>query len=96
MKGMDVAVTEAIKESIDGTFSNELYVGTLENDGVGLAPYHDSTARSTQELDGQDRGPQGADHRRSITITPADRADAALDESRRAGAGSAPRPGSWL
>ena len=39
VKGMDVAVTTAIGESLDGTFTNELYVGTLENDGVGLAPY---------------------------------------------------------
>ena len=39
MKGMDVAVTEAIAEALDGTFSNELFVGTLENEGVGLAPY---------------------------------------------------------
>lgn len=39
MKGMNVAVEETIKESVDGTFSNELYVGTLENGGVGLAPY---------------------------------------------------------
>ena len=41
IKGMDVAVTEAIGASVDGTFSNELYVGTLDNGGVGLAPYAD-------------------------------------------------------
>ncbi len=41
MKGMDVAVTEAIGASLEGSFSNELYVGTLENGGVGLAPYAD-------------------------------------------------------
>jgi basic membrane protein A len=41
IKGMDVAVSEAIKESVDGEFTNELYVGTLENDGVGLADYGD-------------------------------------------------------
>jgi basic membrane protein A len=39
MKGMDVAVSEAIAESVEGSFTNELYVGTLENGGVGLAPY---------------------------------------------------------
>jgi basic membrane protein A len=39
VKGMDVAVEQAIKESLEGNFSNELYVGTLENEGVGLAPY---------------------------------------------------------
>lgn len=41
MKGMDVAVEEAIKEGVDGAFTNELYVGTLENGGVGLAPLAD-------------------------------------------------------
>ena len=41
MKGIDVAVEAAVADSLDGNFSNELFVGTLENDGVGLAPYHD-------------------------------------------------------
>jgi basic membrane protein A len=40
MKGMDVAVQKSIQESVQGKFSNEPYVGTLENGGVGLAPYH--------------------------------------------------------
>jgi basic membrane protein A and related proteins len=39
MKGMDVAVEEAIRASASGEFSNEVYEGTLENGGVGLAPY---------------------------------------------------------
>jgi basic membrane protein A len=39
MKGMDVAVEDAIQASVDGNFSNELYTGTLENGGVGLADY---------------------------------------------------------
>jgi basic membrane protein A len=39
MKGMDVAVEEAIRASAAGEFSNEVYVGTLDNGGVGLAPY---------------------------------------------------------
>ncbi len=41
LKAMDVAVEQAISESLDGSFSNELYVGTLENDGVGLADLSD-------------------------------------------------------
>jgi len=40
-KAMDVAVLDAIKASEDGSFSNEPYVGTLENQGTGLAPFHD-------------------------------------------------------
>ena len=50
MKGMDVAVEESIKESVDGTFSNELYVGTLENGGVSLAPYHEFDGEIDQAL----------------------------------------------
>ncbi len=41
MKGMDVAVEESIKQSVEDSFSNELYVGTLANGGVGLAPFHE-------------------------------------------------------
>jgi basic membrane protein A and related proteins len=39
MKGMDVAVEEAIRSSASGEFTNEVYEGTLENGGVALAPY---------------------------------------------------------
>ncbi|GGO76162.1 BMP family ABC transporter substrate-binding protein [Nocardioides deserti] len=39
VKAMDVAVEQAILESAQDTFSNEVYEGTLENEGVGLAPY---------------------------------------------------------
>jgi len=49
IKGMDVAVTEAIKASVDGAFSNELFVGTLENGGVGLAPYADCEVDAYRE-----------------------------------------------
>jgi basic membrane protein A len=41
MKAMDVAVEEAILQAASGEFSNELYVGTLENNGVGLADLSD-------------------------------------------------------
>lgn len=40
-KAMDVAVFEAIKAAVDGTFTNEPFVGTLKNDGVFLAPFHE-------------------------------------------------------
>ncbi|WP_220792979.1 BMP family lipoprotein [Nocardioides stalactiti] len=39
VKGMDVAVEQAILDSASGTFSNEVYTGTLENGGVSIAPY---------------------------------------------------------
>lgn len=70
-KGMDVSVTEAIKESIDDTFSNELYVGTLENGGVGLAPYHDFEGEIPQELKDKIEELKAGIIDGSITIAPA-------------------------
>ena len=52
MKGMDVAVEEAIRTSASGEFSSEVYEGTLENGGVGLAPYGPN-AEIDSELDAQ-------------------------------------------
>ena len=50
MKGMDVAVESAIKDSVDNKFSNDVYVGTLANNGVGLAPYHDADSTIDQDV----------------------------------------------
>ncbi|MGZ8562021.1 MAG: BMP family lipoprotein [Candidatus Limnocylindria bacterium] len=41
LKRIDNAVYEAIKEAMAGDFPSNLYVGTLKNDGVGMAPFHD-------------------------------------------------------
>ena len=41
MKQMGDAVEAVVKEDKDGKFSNEPYVGTLANNGVQLAPFHD-------------------------------------------------------
>lgn len=49
-KGMDVAVFDAIKAAQDGSFSADTYVGTLANDGTGLAPYHDFESKVPDEL----------------------------------------------
>jgi basic membrane protein A len=70
-KGMDVSVTEAIKESMDGTFNNELYVGTLENGGVGLAPYHDFDSKIPQDLKDKIEELKAGIIDGSITIAPA-------------------------
>jgi basic membrane protein A len=40
LKNMNVAVYDAIEAVVNGTFAGGVYVGTLENNGVGLAPYH--------------------------------------------------------
>ena len=49
-KGMDVAVADAIKASQDGSFSSDPYVGTLDNQGTGLAPFHDFETKVPAEL----------------------------------------------
>ncbi len=49
-KHMDVAVKDQVKAVIDGDFTGGLYVGTLENDGVGIAPYHEFDSEIPQEL----------------------------------------------
>lgn len=40
LKRMDSTVQQVIEEAMNGTFKGGLAVGTLANDGVGLAPYH--------------------------------------------------------
>ena len=49
-KGMDVAVFDAIKAAKDGSFSNEPFVGTLENEGTGLSPFNEFDAKVPAEL----------------------------------------------
>jgi basic membrane protein A and related proteins len=49
-KNMDVAVYEAIEEVVNGTFSGGTFMGTLENDGVGLAPFYDLESMVPAEL----------------------------------------------
>src|SRR5207247_2031198 len=50
LKRIDNAVFEAITEAIAGPFPSNLYVGTLANDGVGIAPYHDLDSKVPQAL----------------------------------------------
>ncbi len=50
LKNMDVAVYDAIQAVVDGTFQGGVYLGTLANDGVGLAPFHDFDAQIPKEL----------------------------------------------
>jgi basic membrane protein A len=49
-KGLDVSVTDAIKAAKDGSFDNSPYVGTLDNSGTGLAPYHDFDSKVPADL----------------------------------------------
>lgn len=50
MKGISVSVEESVTSTAQGEFSNEPFIGTLENDGVGIAPYHDFEDDISQEL----------------------------------------------
>jgi basic membrane protein A and related proteins len=56
LKNMDVAVFEAIKAELEGTFQGGVFVGTLANNGVGIAPFHQLdamvSAETKAELDG--------------------------------------------
>ena len=50
MKQMGDAVENVVKEDKDGKFSNTPYVGTLANNGVQLAPFHDLDPQVPAEL----------------------------------------------
>ena len=50
MKLMGEAVENVVKEDKDGKFTNTPYVGTLANDGVQLAPFHDLDAEVPAEV----------------------------------------------
>jgi basic membrane protein A len=49
-KGLDVAVKDAIVAAKDGSFSNDPYVGTLENEGTGLSPFNEFESKVPDEL----------------------------------------------
>ena len=53
MKSMDVAVFDSIRDSVEGAFDKDTYVGTLENGGVRLASYHEQQASVPADLDDQ-------------------------------------------
>jgi basic membrane protein A len=49
-KVIDVAVLDLIKKNAGGDLGGEDYVGTLANNGVALAPYHDFDSKISPEL----------------------------------------------
>ena len=52
-KRMQQAILEVIGQQLDGSFQPGNYVGTLANDGVGLAAFHDWDAKIPAELKGE-------------------------------------------
>ncbi|NLS09790.1 BMP family ABC transporter substrate-binding protein [Nesterenkonia sp. MY13] len=50
VKQIPQAVYDTIEEGVNGEFTSEPYVGDLENEGVGLAPFHDFEDEVSDEL----------------------------------------------
>ncbi|GAA1653552.1 BMP family lipoprotein [Georgenia ruanii] len=50
VKQIGQAVQDTVAQAAEGKFAADPYVGTLENKGVGLAPFHDFDAQVPQEL----------------------------------------------
>jgi basic membrane protein A len=50
MKNMDVAVHDTVVAAANDEFQAGLYTGTLENGGVGIAPFHEFDADVPQEV----------------------------------------------
>lgn len=53
VKKMDVTTFNAIEDAMDGSFDSTTVVGTLENDGVDIAPYHELADMVPDELDAE-------------------------------------------
>ena len=50
LKELSTSVQDVVENAAAGEFDNAPYVGTLENGGVGIAPYHDQQAAVGEEL----------------------------------------------
>jgi len=50
LKKTQDAVLQIVGEHLDGSFTNEPYIGTLENGGVDIAPFHDLESAVSPEL----------------------------------------------
>jgi basic membrane protein A and related proteins len=72
MKNMDVAVFDTVEAALNDQFEGGMYEGTLENEGVAIAPFHDFDAEVPQEV--KDRLPELIDGIISgeISVDPAD------------------------
>lgn len=53
MKGVDSGVHDVVVAAASGDFDNTPYVGTLENGGVGIAPFHDFESKVDPGLAGE-------------------------------------------
>jgi basic membrane protein A len=53
LKGIKSATAAVVTAAGSGEFSNEAYIGTLENDGVGYAPFHNFESKVSPDLAGE-------------------------------------------
>jgi basic membrane protein A len=53
LKNMKVSTYEAVMQSGEGELDFEPYVGTLENEGVGIAPFHNFEDKVSESLQGE-------------------------------------------
>ena len=51
LKEVGNAVYDTVAEAVGGQWTGQDYIGTLANDGVGLAPWHDFEDSVPEELD---------------------------------------------
>ncbi len=49
-KEIAAAIVDTVTSSVKGKFSNKSYVGTLENGGVSIAPFHDFDSKVSDDL----------------------------------------------
>ena len=50
LKNTDVTTYEIIRRSVEGAFQGGKYVGTLNNDGVGLAPFYEMEGNIPEQI----------------------------------------------
>jgi len=53
LKGIKSATSAVVADAGAGEFSGETYIGTLENDGVGYAPFHNFESLVSPDLSGE-------------------------------------------
>ncbi len=53
MKGVKAGVVDVVDSAAAGDFDATPFVGTLENDGVGIAPFHDFESKVSPDLQGE-------------------------------------------
>ncbi|SDZ40539.1 nucleoside-binding protein [Herbiconiux ginsengi] len=53
LKGVKAGVVDVVDTSAAGNFDAEPFIGTLENDGVGIAPFHDFESKVNPDLQGE-------------------------------------------